>query len=112
MKMPPLNALRAFEAAARLSSVSKAGDELRVTHAAISHKIRQLEAWFGQPLFQRQGRGVVVTHAGRQLSRVASAAFTMISDRALSLRESTAGSRGSASLGDATHGEARHAVVA
>ncbi|WP_368665293.1 LysR family transcriptional regulator, partial [Cellulomonas iranensis] len=42
--------LRAFEAAARLASFSRAGDELHVTHAAISHQIRLLEAWFGRPL--------------------------------------------------------------
>lgn len=43
MQLPPLNALRAFEATARLMSLSKAGDELHVTHAAISHQIKHLE---------------------------------------------------------------------
>ena len=51
--LPSLNALRAFEAAARLGSFSKAADELSVTHAAISHQIRGLEEWFNQSLFHR-----------------------------------------------------------
>lgn len=88
--MPPLNALRAFEAAARLSSFSKAGDELSVTHAAISHQIKQLEDWFGRPLFKREGRGIALTSAGRQLSKIATEAFTNISETALSLQRSSA----------------------
>lgn len=90
MRMPPLNALRAFEAAARLSSFSKAGDELSVTHAAVSHQIRQLEEWFGRPLFKRQGRGIVLTNAGRQLSGVATEAFAAISEKATRLQRTNA----------------------
>jgi len=88
LKLPPLNALRAFEAAARLSSFSKAGDELCVTHAAVSHQIKQLEEWFGCPLFRRDGRGVKLTKTGDQLSVVVSGAFDSISEKALSLRKS------------------------
>ncbi len=64
-KLPPLNALKAFEAAARLESFSRAADELNVTHAAISRHIRALEAEFRTPLFERTGRGVELTEAGQ-----------------------------------------------
>lgn len=67
MKLPPLNALRAFEAAARHRSFSRAGDELHVTHAAISHQIKNLESWFGTALFHREGRGVRLTSVGETL---------------------------------------------
>ena len=46
-RLPPLNALKCFEAAARGNSFSRAADELHVTQSAISHQIRQLEDWFG-----------------------------------------------------------------
>ncbi len=88
MKLPPLNALRAFEAAARLASFSKAGDELSVTHAAVSHQIKHLEEWFGRPLFRREGRGIKLTKTGEQLSTVVSAAFSAISDRSVALQKS------------------------
>ncbi|MGO7675555.1 LysR family transcriptional regulator, partial [Rhizobium ruizarguesonis] len=64
MQLPPLNALRAFEATASLMSLSKAGDELHVTHAAISHQIKHLETWLGRKLLQKSGRGVALTAAG------------------------------------------------
>lgn len=88
MKLPPLNALRAFEAAARLSSFSKAGDELSVTHAAVSHQIRNLEAWFGRPLFRRDGRGIKLTRTGEDLKTIVSTAFASISEKALALQNS------------------------
>ncbi len=65
--MPPLNALKAFEAAARHQQMSKAGDELHVTHAAISHQIKQLEVWLDTSLFHRKGRGIKLTRAGEML---------------------------------------------
>ncbi len=55
--LPPLNALRAFEAAARHMSISRAAVELSVTPAAISHQIRLLEDHIGLPVFARSGRG-------------------------------------------------------
>jgi LysR family glycine cleavage system transcriptional activator len=67
MNSPSLSAIRAFEAAARHLSMSRAGDELHVTHAAVSHQVRKLEDWIGVPLFRRQGRGVRLTAAGEQL---------------------------------------------
>jgi LysR family transcriptional regulator, glycine cleavage system transcriptional activator len=65
-RLPSLNALRAFEAAARHESFTNAADELFVTHAAISRHIRELEEWLGTQLFSRTGRGVVLTDAGRR----------------------------------------------
>lgn len=67
MKIPPLNALKAFEATARHQQMSRAGDELHVTHAAISHQIKQLEAWLDTALFHRKGRGIKLTRAGDML---------------------------------------------
>jgi LysR family glycine cleavage system transcriptional activator len=63
-QLPPLNALRAFETAARHMSISQAANELRVTPAAISHQIRILEDHVGLPLFIRNGRGLALTDAG------------------------------------------------
>jgi LysR family transcriptional regulator, glycine cleavage system transcriptional activator len=65
--LPPLNALRAFEAAARLSSFAKAADELAVTPAALSHQMKSLEDHLGVALFHRRARGIMLTDAGRQL---------------------------------------------
>ncbi|MDE1180840.1 transcriptional regulator GcvA [Paraburkholderia sp.] len=64
-RLPPLNALRVFEAAARLESFSAAANELCVTHGAVSRQVGQLEAWFGHDLFERRGRRVVLTTPGR-----------------------------------------------
>jgi len=65
-KLPPLNALRAFEAAARLKSVSRAADELSVTQGAVSHQIKALEDWARIELVRRQGRGIALTEAGER----------------------------------------------
>ncbi|WP_338868626.1 transcriptional regulator GcvA [Myxococcus stipitatus] len=65
--LPPLSALRAFEAAARHLSFKKAADELAVTPTAISHQVRQLEEWLGQQLFERHVRRVALTREGREL---------------------------------------------
>jgi LysR family glycine cleavage system transcriptional activator len=65
-RLPPLNALRAFEAAARHLSFLKAADELAVTPAAVSQQIKQLEAWIGTPLFRRRTRGVLLTDVGQE----------------------------------------------
>ena len=66
-RLPPLNALRAFEAAARHLSFTQAADELNVTQAAVSHQIRGLEDWLGFPLFRRLSRALVLTEAGQLL---------------------------------------------
>lgn len=64
---PPLNALRGFEAAARLGSFHKAAEELHLTQSAISQQIRSLESFLEQPLFFRNGRSVALTDAGFDL---------------------------------------------
>lgn len=66
-KLPPLNAVRAFEAAARHESFTAAANELCVTVTAISHQIRQLEAILGCKLFERSGRAVVLTAEGHAI---------------------------------------------
>jgi LysR family glycine cleavage system transcriptional activator len=64
-RLPPLNALRAFEAAARHKSFVRAADELAVTPAAVSQQVRQLEDQLGIALFRRLPRGLLLTDAGR-----------------------------------------------
>jgi len=64
-RLPPLNALRAFEAAARHLSVSQAAAELHVTPAAISHQVKALEEWLDVPLFRRLNRQILLTEAGQ-----------------------------------------------
>ncbi|MEI2734835.1 MAG: transcriptional regulator GcvA [Rhodoblastus sp.] len=65
--LPPLNALRAFEAAARHLSMAKAAEELNVTAGALSHQIRGLEALLGLELFERGVRSIALTGAGARL---------------------------------------------
>ncbi len=64
-RLPPLNALRAFEAAARHLSISKAADELNVTPAAVSHQVKALEEVLGIQLFRRLNRALMLTDAGQ-----------------------------------------------
>ncbi|CAJ0812316.1 transcriptional regulator GcvA [Ralstonia flaminis] len=63
-RLPPLGALRAFEAAARHLSFTRAAAELCVTQAAISHQVRQLEDWLGLKLFARRGHALTLTVEG------------------------------------------------
>lgn len=67
-KLPPLPALRAFEATARLGGVTAAADELHVTHSAVSQQIKSLEESLGVRLFSRSGRGLILTAAGKELA--------------------------------------------
>jgi LysR family transcriptional regulator, glycine cleavage system transcriptional activator len=78
--LPPLNALRAFEAAARLGSFKGAAAELGVTHGAISRHVRLLEDWLGPPgLFRRLNRRVVLTPTGAALVAETGPAFDRLS---------------------------------
>lgn len=79
-ELPPLNALRAFEATARLGSVSRAAEELHVTHGAISRQLRVLEDALQQPLFARRGRGVALTATGEVLRDRVAGAFDQLRD--------------------------------
>ncbi len=74
-RLPPLTALRAFEAAARHMSFAKAADELHVTPAALSFQIKNLEEHLGQPVFHRLNRAVELTEAGHALAPGTSEAF-------------------------------------
>lgn len=76
--LPPLTALRAFEATVRLGSVGAAAAELRVTHGAVSRQLQALEQALGQPVLVRAGRGLRPSEAGVQLQQVATAAFEQL----------------------------------
>jgi len=88
--LPPLNALRAFEAAARLGSFSEAARELHVTHGAISRQLKQLEEALGLALFVKEGRGVKLTDAGQRLGEAASEAFERLRSACAELQRHTA----------------------
>ena len=79
-KGPPLNALRAFEAAARLSSFSRAADELCVTPGAVAQHIRALEGWAGAPLFRRRPRSVTLNPLGRAVAPVLGQALDQMAE--------------------------------
>lgn len=85
-KGPPLNAMRAFEAAARHVSFVAAADELCVTPGAISQHIKTLEDWAGTALFRRNARGVVLTKAGLSLVSRFTSAFDALADATRALR--------------------------
>ena len=82
---PPLNALRAFEAAARHLSLTKAALELNVTPGALSHQIRGLEDHLGLKLFDRGVRSIALTAAGKALHPGLQAGFLTIRDALASL---------------------------
>jgi len=77
-RLPPLNALRAFEAAGRHQSFSAAAEELHVTHGAVSHQVKALEEWLATPLFERRTRAVRLTEAGSAYLPVIEGAFNQI----------------------------------
>ncbi len=79
-RLPPLNALKAFEAAARRLSFTKAAEELNVTPGAISQQIRQLEDYAGTPLFKRTGRSVLLTDAAQATLPIVREAFERIAE--------------------------------
>lgn len=66
-KLPPLNAMRTFEVAARAGSFTLAASELGVSSAAVSQQIRNLEDWFGKQLFMRNGNRIALTDAGHAI---------------------------------------------
>ncbi|MCJ2064569.1 transcriptional regulator GcvA [Methylobacterium sp. J-088] len=77
-RLPPLNAVKAFEAAARHASFTRAADELHVTHGAVSRQVQTLEDWLGVPLFERHNRRVVLTEAGAAYAAEIGAALDRI----------------------------------
>ena len=84
-RLPPLNALRAFEAAARHLSFTKAADELNVTPAAISHQVKRLEEHLGVPLFRRLPHGLLLTESGQRLLLEFAAVSAVIADLIFSI---------------------------
>lgn len=83
--LPPLNALRAFEAVARLQSVKQAANELHVTHGAVSHQIKILEEALGVPLFHRDRRQLRLNQAGLVYSRQVREALRLLAESTLKL---------------------------
>ena len=78
--LPPLDTLRAFEAAARAGSFSAAATSLNLTHGAISRRIARLEGWLGLRVFERQARGIALTPEGQRLFQRTQEAFALIAD--------------------------------
>lgn len=79
-RLPPLNALRAFEASARQLSFTRAAEELFVTQAAISHQIKSLEEYLGIKLFMRKNRALLLSDEGQSYYLDIKSVFTSIHD--------------------------------
>lgn len=77
-RLPPLSAIRVFEAAARHGNFTRAADELGMTQAAVSYQVKLLEERVGAPLFRRNGRRVALTDAGVRLAPELSRALDMM----------------------------------
>src|SRR5437016_5311281 len=122
-RLPPLNALKAFEAAARHESFTRAAEELFVTQGAVSHQVKALEAELGVKLFIRERQRLAITEAGRQYLAVVRDALDRIAvgtERLLERQNSgvltvstspdfaggDAGGDGQVRAGAATHGRA------
>ena len=88
---PSLTALRAFEAAARLQSFSRAARELNVTHAAVAQQVRGLEADLGRELIFRQGRGLALTAEGARLATALAEGFRGIAQAVDELKAAVPG---------------------
>lgn len=87
-QLPPLKALRAFEAGARHLSFTLAAQELSVTQTAVSHQVRHLEDWFATPLFKRGSRRLALTEAGIVLYPTVMEALDRIAETAARVRVS------------------------
>lgn len=88
-RLPPLTALRHFEAAARHLSFKKAADELAVSAAAVTHQIKSLEVFFARPLFRRETRQVRLTETGEKLAHAVSRIFHDLAETAYQLSAET-----------------------
>lgn len=92
-RLPPLQTLRAFEAAGRLLSMTLAGEELHLTHGAISRHVRTLEADLGKPLFLRMTRRIVLTEAGADFHAVVTRLLGELASEAYRVRGDDHGNR-------------------
>jgi len=86
---PPLRAVRAFEAIARLGSVTAAATELAISPSAISHQLKVLETFLQMPLPERQGRNLVLRAEGREYYRAIRSAFSVLREATSQVREQT-----------------------
>src|SRR5215470_13233465 len=86
--LPSLNAIKAFEAAARHESFSRAADELFVTHGAVSHQVRALEAELGVTLFARDGKRLRLTEVGRRYAARVRTALVALTEATRDVRAS------------------------
>ncbi|MEZ5931977.1 MAG: LysR family transcriptional regulator [Alphaproteobacteria bacterium] len=89
-KGPPLNALRAFEAAARLGGFTRAAEELSVTPGAVAQHVKALEAWTGAALFERRSQGVRLTPLGAGIAGAFGDAFDRLGEAVQALRAEAA----------------------
>lgn len=87
--IPPLAAVRVFEAAARHGNFTRAAAELGMTQAAVSYQIKLLEERLGASLFARGGRGLALTDAGRRLAPQVTGAFELLDDAFAAVRKET-----------------------
>jgi LysR family glycine cleavage system transcriptional activator len=94
-KLPPLNAVRAFEAAARHVSFTRAAEELLVTHGAISRQVALLEDWFGVQLFRRAPSQITLTEPGERLLKEVTAILDRLALAAMDIKQAS----GSTALG-------------
>ncbi|WP_296657416.1 LysR substrate-binding domain-containing protein [Paraburkholderia sp.] len=85
--LPPLRAIQSFEVVANCESFTKAANELCLTHSAVSHQVRSLEAWFGKDIFVRHSGGVRLTKEGERLKRACSAALALLEDECAGIRD-------------------------
>lgn len=90
-KLPPLNAVRAFEAAARRVSFTRAAEELHVTHGAVSRQVALLEDWFGAQLFRRAPSQISLTEPGERFYREAAAILDRLALAAMDVKQAQAG---------------------
>jgi LysR family glycine cleavage system transcriptional activator len=90
-RLPPLSAVRVFEAAARHQNFTQAAAELGMTQAAVSYQVKLLEERLGAPLFLRSKRRVTLTEAGRRLAPVLTDAFDRIAEGVADLVEEDEG---------------------
>ncbi|GGA78904.1 transcriptional regulator GcvA [Neiella marina] len=89
-RLPPLNALKAFEAAARHMSFTRAAEELFVTQAAVSHQIKGLEEFLGLKLFRRKNRSLLLTEQGQSYFQDIKEVFTQLTEATERVLASTA----------------------
>lgn len=87
---PPLRAVRAFEAIARLGGISAAANELMISPSAVSHQLKTLEAFLQMPLTERQGRNLVLRSEGREYYRSIRSAFNVLRQATEHVREQSA----------------------